>query len=91
MVWQRPLSDQPPSSFPLCALYFPKRALLLWHCLLSTLWEELVGENQENTNSWEIPALCVISTVCLQLSKHNLSGRLLSTPRLQGNRPLFDL
>lgn len=32
-----------------------------------------MGENQEKTNSWEIPALCVISTVCLQLSKHNLA------------------
>lgn len=53
--------------------------------------KNLVGENQEKVNCCKILPLCVISTLCLQLSKHSLSGRWLSVLCLWGNSPLFDL
>lgn len=53
--------------------------------------KNLVGENQEEVNCCKIPPPCVISTLCLQLSKCSLSGRWLSVLCLWGNRPLFDL
>lgn len=93
VVWRRPSADLPPPPVPLHALRCASdHCMPCRRCLLSASWEGLRGRKPgRKPNSCEIPAPCVISTACLQLSKHNLSGRLPTMPCLRGSRPLFDL